>query len=99
MCLEKQANKRINPFFFGVLTFAKCECDNVLQHKPQGSCCNTLSHSDLANANMEKNVISSLLYTYLSSTLGLNGNEALCCHVLMGMKPKDLSTISRIATR
>ena len=62
--------------------------------------CNTLSHSDLANVNMEKSVILSLLYTFLSSTLGLNGNEALCCRVLMGMKPwaSDLSTISRSAT-
>ena len=32
----------------------------------------------LANVNTEKNVISSLLYTFLSSTPGLNGNEALC---------------------
>ena len=33
--------------------------------------------------------------------LDLNGNEALCCHFLMGMKPaaSDWSTISRIATR
>ena len=49
----------------------------------------------------DENVISPLLYTFLSSTPGLNGNEALCCHVLMGMKPtaSDWSTISRIATR
>ena len=49
--------------------------------------CNTLSHLGLANVNTEKNVISSLLYTFLSSTQGLNGNEALCCSVLIGMKP------------
>ena len=49
--------------------------------------CNTLSHEGLANVATEKNVILSLLYTFFSSTLGLNGNEALCCCVLMGMKP------------
>ena len=36
---------------------------------------------------MEKNVISPLLYSILSSTPGLYGNEALYCRVLMGMKP------------
>ena len=55
----------------------------------------------LSSVHTEKNVISSLSYTFLSSTKGLNDNEALCCCVLMGMKPEasDLSTISRIATR
>ena len=50
--------------------------------------------SCLTNVNTEKNVLSSLLYTVLSSTPGLN--EALCCRVLMGMKPaaSDWSTIT-----
>ena len=63
--------------------------------------CNTLSHEGFANVNTEKNVLSSLLYTFLNSTPGLNGNEALCCSVLMGMKPaaSDWSMISRIVTR
>ena len=63
--------------------------------------CNTESHEGMANVNMEKNVILSLLYTFLSRTPGLNGNEALCCRVLTGMKPaaSDWSMISRIATR
>ena len=62
--------------------------------------CNTLSQLGLANVNTENNVLSSLLYTFLSRTPGLNGNEALCCCILMGMKSmaSDLSTISRIAT-
>ena len=55
---------------------AKPECDNVLQKEPRTEGCNTLSHSGLANANTEKNVISSLLYAFLSSTPSLNGNEA-----------------------
>ena len=33
--------------------------------------CNTLAQLGLANVNTEKNVISFLLYTFLSSTLGL----------------------------
>ena len=73
---------------FRVLTFAKPECDNFLQPEPRsGGGCNTLSHEGLANVNTEKNVISLLLYTFLSSTPGFNGNEAHCYHVLMGMKP------------
>ena len=52
----------------------------------RGEDCNT-SHESLTNVNMEKNLISSLLYTFLSSTLGLNGNEAHYSRVLMGMKP------------
>ena len=60
----------------------------MLQPKPRsGEGCNTLSHEGLANIDMEKNALSSVLCTYLSSTLGLNGNEAPCCRVLMGMKP------------
>ena len=68
--------------------FAKLECDNVLQPEPQG----------LAKVNMGKNVILSLLYTFFSSTQGLNDNEVLCLYVLMGMKPtaSDWSTISCI---
>ena len=61
--------------------FAKPESDNVLQLELlNGECCNTLSHEGLANVYTEKNVISSLLYTFLSSTSppGLNANEALC---------------------
>ena len=54
----------------------------------------------LANVNTEINVISSLVYTILSSTPGLNGNESLCCCVLMGMKPRvsDWSTVSHFTT-
>ena len=52
----------------------------------RGEDCNT-PFETLANVNMEKNVISSLFYTFFSSTLGLNGKEALCFRVLMGMKP------------
>ena len=65
-----------------------------------GEGCNTLSHKGLANVNMEKNVTSSLLHTLMCSTPGLNGNEALCCRVLIGMKPmaSDWSTISGIET-
>ena len=80
----------------------RSECDNVLQPEPRsGEGCYTLSHEGLAKVNTEKNVISSLLYTFLSNTQGLNGNEALCCRVLMGMKPaaSDWSMISRIETR
>ena len=60
----------------------------------------TQYHSGLTNVYTEKDGISSLLYTFLSSTQGLNGNKALCCCVLMGMKPavSDWSTISCIAT-
>ena len=37
---------------FRVLTFAKPNCDNVLQPSPlRGSGCNTLSHSGLVNVN------------------------------------------------
>ena len=79
----------------------KPACDNVFQPEPLRSGWNTFTLEGLANVYTEENVISSLLYTFLSSTPGLNGNEALCCHVLMGMKPtaSDWSTISRIATR
>ena len=52
---------------------------------------NTLLHLGLANVNTENNVISSLLYTFLSSTPGLNGNEALFCSVLMVMKPRPVT--------
>ena len=56
---------------------------------------------NLANVNMENNIISALLYTFCSITLGLNGNEALYCRVLMGMKPaaSDWSTIWPTLTR
>ena len=60
-------------------------------------CCNTLSHSGLANVNIEKNVVSPLLYTFLSSTPGLNGNEAICCHVLMGIKPAASDWFAHLA--
>ena len=73
----------------------------MLQPERQsGEGCNTLSHEGLANVNTEKDILSSLLYTFISSTLGLNGNEALCCLVLMEMKPaaSDWSKISHIAT-
>ena len=77
--------------------FAKPEGNNVLQPEPRGGeCCNTLTHECLANVDTENNVILSLLYTFFSSKMGLNGNEALCCCVLMGMKPatSDWSMIS-----
>ena len=57
--------------------FAKPECDNVLQPELRR----------LGKFDTENNVLSSLLYTFLSTTPGLNGNEALCYCVLMGMKP------------
>ena len=75
---------------------AEPECDNLLQTEPGRVVgCNTFSHKVLANVNTEKNVLSSLLYTSLSSTPGLNGNEALCCRLLMAMRPgaSDWSTI------
>ena len=50
---NKKSNKRIK-HSFPYITFAKPECDNVLQPEPR------------------KNVISSLLYTFLSSTSSLN---------------------------
>ena len=76
---------------FRILTFAKPGCDlmrcsgcsdsNTLSHLglASGSGCNSLSHSGLAKVNIirKKNALSSLLYTVLSSTPGLNGNEAL----------------------
>ena len=38
---------------FRILTFAKPECDNVLQPEPRsGEGCNTLSHEGLANVNI-----------------------------------------------
>ena len=66
-----------------------------------GEGCNTLSHEGLVKVNTENNVIWSLLYNFLSSAQGLNGNEALCCRVLMGTKPtgSDWLTISCIVTR
>ena len=50
---------------FRVLTFAKPE-----QPEPR----NTLAHEGLTNITTEKNVISSLLYTFLSNIPGLNDN-------------------------
>ena len=48
--------------------FAKPECDNVLQPEPEkGEGCNTLSHEGLANMKSEKNVMSSLFYTFFSA--------------------------------
>ena len=46
----------------------------------------------------KNDVISLLLYNFHSSTLGLNGNEALCCCVLMGKKPtaSDWSMIAAL---
>ena len=57
----------------------------------------------------EKNVIIIIVkyirfqYKHLQKTIpndGLNGNESLCCHVLMGMKPaaSEWSKISLIVT-
>ena len=60
--------------------------------------CSSPNWEGLANFNTEKNILSSLLYacTFLSNIPGLNGNEARCCPVLMGMKPaaSDWSMIS-----
>ena len=45
----------------------------------------------------ENNVKLSLLYTFLSSTSSLSGNEAVCWHILIEMKPaaSDWSRISQ----
>ena len=49
--------------FFSVLTFAKLECDNVLQPSPlHGLGCKTLSHSGLANVNTRKRMFYQLSY-------------------------------------
>ena len=43
---------------FRILTFAKPECDNVLQPEPRsGEGCNTLSHEGLANVNIRKRML------------------------------------------
>ena len=43
---------------FRVLTFAKPECDNVLQPEPRsGEGCNTLSHEGLANVDIRKGIL------------------------------------------
>ena len=55
--LERKVYNNDDKTFFSVLTFAKPECDNVLQ--PSGEDCNTLSHSGLTNVNTEKKVLSS----------------------------------------
>ena len=69
--------KRIKNILVHVLTFTKPECENVLHPEPRsGEGCNTISHGGLANVNTENNVISSLLYTFLSSTPGLNGKPS-----------------------
>ena len=64
-------NKRIkhNVILFSILTFLQSPC--VIM------CCNILSHKGLANVNTEKNVLSSLLYTFLSSKLGLKPSTAV----------------------
>ena len=47
---------------FHILTFAKPECDNVLQPSPlRGSGCNTWSHSGLANVNIRKRMFYPLI--------------------------------------
>ena len=43
---------------FRILTFAKPECDNVLQPEPRsGEGCNTLSHEGLAHVNIRKRML------------------------------------------
>ena len=95
--------KRIKHYFPCIKRLESPMGDNVLEPKPRssGSGYNTLSPSGLVNVNAKIHVISLLLYTFLSSTPGLNGNEALCCRDFMGMKPaaSDWSTVSRITTR
>ena len=78
-------NKKIKHSFC-VLAFAKPKCNSVLQH--------------IITRGLGKICYIVIVNTFLSSTSGLNGNEALCCHVLMGIKPaaSDWSMISRIAT-
>ena len=56
-------------FFLRILTFAKPECDNVLQPSPlRGSSCNTLSHSGLANVNIRKRMFYPLIALYMYKT-------------------------------
>ena len=55
--LSTLINKRLN-ILFGILTFAKPECDTVLQPEPRsGEGCNTLSHKGLANVNIRKRML------------------------------------------
>ena len=58
-------------------------------------------HTRLGKRKNEKNVILSLLYTFFNRILVLKDKEALCCHVLIGMKPAASywSTINRIVRR
>ena len=49
--------KRIN-ILFRILTFAKPECDNVLQPEPRsGEGCNTFSHEGLVNVDIRKRML------------------------------------------
>ena len=74
--------KRIKHSFTRINILPGPSCDNMLQPKLRsGEGCNTLSHGGFANVNMKKNVIHHCYNTFLSSTPGLNGNEALSCHV------------------
>ena len=60
------------------LTFAKPECDNVLQPSPlHVSGCNTLSYSDLANVNIRKRMFYSLSKTCLKRPLKNRQNKDL----------------------
>ena len=57
--LERKVYNNGDISFFSILTFAKLECDNVLQPESQsGSNCNTLSHFGLTNVNTVKPVLS-----------------------------------------
>ena len=58
LCLHDWLLIRGQNILFRVLTFAKPECDNVLQPDPRsGEGCNTLVHSGLANVNTRKRLL------------------------------------------
>ena len=83
--------KRIKHYFPGI-KICQAQVD-ALQLEPQsGWGCNRLSHKGSSKIYTEKNVISSLLYTFLSKRLpGLNGNDTLSCCALMRLKHTPLT--------
>ena len=67
--LERKVYNNGDKTFFSVSTFAKPECDNVLQPSPlRGSGCNTLSHSGLANVDSQKSMFYPLIEVYTKQT-------------------------------
>ena len=57
VCNSTYCNKRIK-ILFRVSTFAKPECDNVLQPDPRsGEGCNTLLHEGFANVDTRKRML------------------------------------------